>query len=336
MSLPPTGTVTFLFTDIEGSTRLWEQHPDAMRPALARHDDLLRQAHRGQRRLRLQDRRRRLLRRLPHRDHALWKPPWPPSSPWPPKPWETADAAARADGPAHRGRRGARRRLLRPAPQPRRPPHGGGARRAGAALGRDAGTGPGRPAAGRLPAGPGRSTASRTWGGPSRSSNSCTPSLPADFPPLRSLDNPDLPNNLPQQLTSFIGREKQVAEVKALLAQDAPADADRRGRQRQDPPVPAGGRRPARPATATASGSSNWPRCPTPPWCRRPSPRCWACSEEPGKPHPADARGRAEGQAPAARAGQLRAPGRRLRLPRRRPAALLPRRSPPGLLAASR
>ncbi len=42
-------------------------------------------------------------------------------------------------------------------------------------------------------------------------------SLPADFPPLRSLDNPALPNNLPQQPTSFIGREAQVDEVKALL-----------------------------------------------------------------------------------------------------------------------
>jgi hypothetical protein len=31
------GTVTFLFTDIEGSTRLWEQHPDAMDAALQRH-----------------------------------------------------------------------------------------------------------------------------------------------------------------------------------------------------------------------------------------------------------------------------------------------------------
>jgi predicted ATPase/class 3 adenylate cyclase len=47
----PSGTVTFLFTDLEGSTRLWQEHPDAMRPALARHDELLRDAiavHRGQ------------------------------------------------------------------------------------------------------------------------------------------------------------------------------------------------------------------------------------------------------------------------------------------------
>ena len=40
----PTGTVTFLFSDIEGSTKIWEQHPDPMRLALAHHDTLLRQA----------------------------------------------------------------------------------------------------------------------------------------------------------------------------------------------------------------------------------------------------------------------------------------------------
>jgi predicted ATPase/class 3 adenylate cyclase len=38
----PTGTVTFLFTDVEGSTRLWEAAPDAMRTALARHDEIVR------------------------------------------------------------------------------------------------------------------------------------------------------------------------------------------------------------------------------------------------------------------------------------------------------
>jgi Adenylate and Guanylate cyclase catalytic domain len=31
---PPSGAVTFLFTDIEGSTQLWESAPEAMRPAL--------------------------------------------------------------------------------------------------------------------------------------------------------------------------------------------------------------------------------------------------------------------------------------------------------------
>jgi len=37
----PGGTVTFLFTDIEGSIRLWEEHPEALRAALAHHDALM-------------------------------------------------------------------------------------------------------------------------------------------------------------------------------------------------------------------------------------------------------------------------------------------------------
>ena len=40
----PSGTVTFLFTDLEGSTRLWELHPEAMQAALARHDGIVRDA----------------------------------------------------------------------------------------------------------------------------------------------------------------------------------------------------------------------------------------------------------------------------------------------------
>ncbi|MBC7805836.1 MAG: tetratricopeptide repeat protein [Akkermansiaceae bacterium] len=40
----PTGTVTFLFTDMEGSTRLWDRDPDGMRVALAAHDRLIRAA----------------------------------------------------------------------------------------------------------------------------------------------------------------------------------------------------------------------------------------------------------------------------------------------------
>ena len=40
----PTGTVTFLFTDVEGSTLLWESAPEAMQIAQALHDRLLRDA----------------------------------------------------------------------------------------------------------------------------------------------------------------------------------------------------------------------------------------------------------------------------------------------------
>lgn len=41
MTQLPSGTVTFLFTDIEGSTRLWQLFPDAMGAALSRHHALL-------------------------------------------------------------------------------------------------------------------------------------------------------------------------------------------------------------------------------------------------------------------------------------------------------
>ena len=44
MSTPPTGTVTFFFTDIEGSTQRWERHPEAMAIALERHNAILHQA----------------------------------------------------------------------------------------------------------------------------------------------------------------------------------------------------------------------------------------------------------------------------------------------------
>ena len=41
--------------------------------------------------------------------------------------------------------------------------------------------------------------------------------LDVEFPPLRSLDNPELDNNLPIQLTSFVGRQREIAEVAALV-----------------------------------------------------------------------------------------------------------------------
>src|SRR5512138_274796 len=44
----PSGTVTFLFTDIEGSTKLAQQYPDAMPALLARHRDILQQSIKSQ------------------------------------------------------------------------------------------------------------------------------------------------------------------------------------------------------------------------------------------------------------------------------------------------
>ncbi len=46
----PSGTITFLFTDVQGSTARWEAYRDDMKVAVARHDALLRQVleqHRG-------------------------------------------------------------------------------------------------------------------------------------------------------------------------------------------------------------------------------------------------------------------------------------------------
>jgi len=40
--------------------------------------------------------------------------------------------------------------------------------------------------------------------------------LPAGFPPLRSLGNPELPNNLPAQLSAFVGRDRERSEVRVL------------------------------------------------------------------------------------------------------------------------
>jgi hypothetical protein len=41
--------------------------------------------------------------------------------------------------------------------------------------------------------------------------------LQTEFPPLRSLGNQALPNNLPAQLSRFIGRDREVAKARALV-----------------------------------------------------------------------------------------------------------------------
>jgi predicted ATPase/class 3 adenylate cyclase len=55
-------------------------------------------------------------------------------------------------------------------------------------------------------------------GRPERIWQVCAEGLPAEFPPVRSLDNPALRNNLPAELASFVGRERELAELRRLIA----------------------------------------------------------------------------------------------------------------------
>src|ERR687896_232583 len=154
MVAPPSGTVTFLFTDIEGSSRMWEKSPETMRTALARHDEVLRSAM--------------------ERNGDYFGPP--------------LNRVARLLSAAH----GGQTLLSLPAQE----------------LVRD-----------QLPVG----AELRDLGEhrlkdlvrPERVFELLAPDLPADFPPLRTLES--RPNNLPMQPTPLVGRETEVEDVRGRL-----------------------------------------------------------------------------------------------------------------------
>ena len=100
------------------------------------------------------------------------------------------------------------------------------------------------------------------------------PRLRQDFPALRSLEA--TPNNLPQQLSSFVGREQELAEVAQLLSQARLVTLIGAGWDRQDPAVAASRRRFARRISPMASGSSSSRRSRTRGSCRRRWHRCSA------------------------------------------------------------
>jgi class 3 adenylate cyclase len=213
MSDLPTGTITFLFTDIEGSTRLWEQHPEAMQAALARHDALLRQAieaHGGHVFKTVGDQFCAAFSRAPdalttavQSQRALQAESWGEIGP------------LRVRTVLHTGRVEARQedyfgpplnrvaRLLATA-------HGGQVllSHATADLVRESLA----PEIGLRDLGAHRL---KDLQQPERVYQLLHPALPADFPPLHSLEA--FTHNLPRQLTSFIGREREMAEVKQLL-----------------------------------------------------------------------------------------------------------------------
>jgi predicted ATPase/class 3 adenylate cyclase len=210
----PTGTVTFLFTDIEGSTKLWEQHPEAMRLALARHDALLRaalQSHGGHVFKSMGDQFCAAFATAPDAlaaaltaQRALCAEPWGEVGPVRVRMALHTGAAEQRDGDYFGPPLNRVARLLEAA-------HGGQVlvSLATEELVREA----------LLPGASLRDLGLRRLKDlhqPERIFQLLYSDLPADFPPLKSLDV--LPNNLPRQLTSFIGREKEMAGVKGLLS----------------------------------------------------------------------------------------------------------------------
>lgn len=215
MSALPTGTVTFLFTDIEGSSRLWQDAPDVMPGVLARHDDLADAtiAEHGGARVRARGEGDSLfcvfsrasdgLAAALALQRAFYAEPWPGEIPLRARMALHTGEADLRDGDYFGGavNRCARLRSLA---------HGGqtlvsqtvfdlvrDAPPAGVAL-RDLGEH-------RL----------RDLSRPERVFQLLHPALPSEFPPLRSLDAG--PHNLPVQLTSFVGRAHESAQVKNLL-----------------------------------------------------------------------------------------------------------------------
>ena len=212
---PPTGTVTFLFTDIEGSTQLWERQPDVMRPALARHDRLLRAAIEqcggyvfktiGDAFCAAFATASDALAAASEAQKALGAESWEMDAPLRVRMALYSGAAEDRDGDYFGQPLNRVARLLAAG-------HGGQVLLSLTAqeLIQDALP----PNVTLLDLGEHRL---KDLGRPERVFQLLHPDLPHEFPPLRSLNNPHLLNNLPQQISSFIGRAEEVARIEALL-----------------------------------------------------------------------------------------------------------------------
>jgi len=210
----PSGTVTFLFTDIEGSTRLWEQYPEAMRAALARHDAILKAA--------IQEHHGHVIKGTGDGLHAVFARASDALSAC-----LSAQLAFQQEETKEPACIRVRMALHTGSAQERDGDYFGSCVNRAARL---MGIGHGGQVLlsevsqglvkGSLPQG--TSLKELGWHRlkdlqePEHVYQLLHPSLPAEFPVLNSLDS--LPNNLPRQLSSFIGREREIEEVKHLLS----------------------------------------------------------------------------------------------------------------------
>jgi class 3 adenylate cyclase len=209
----PSIVTTFLFTDIEGSSRLWEQEPERMRPALVRHDAILRGAVERNHGVvvkttgdglyaAFRDPRDAVTATLEFQ-LVLADPGSTDGLPLKVRCGLHAGVMERRDGDFFGTAVNRAARIMSAA-------HGGQilASQAVADLLRD-----------RLPDGVGLrdlgSVRLRDLSSPERLYQVEHAKLRGEFPALCSLEA--APNNLPQQLTTFVGRERELQEIKATL-----------------------------------------------------------------------------------------------------------------------
>ncbi len=206
-------TVVFLFTDIEGSTRLWEQDPDRMRPALARHDAIIRSAvesHGGA-----------IVKMLGDGAYATFDEPVAAIRATLALQQAFADSEAtcgilfrircglhmgaveRRDSDFFGNAVNRAARIVRTA-------HGGQVLLSEAVAARVLAFLPDAVSLRDL-----GSVRLRDLASPERLFQLAHPQLRQTFPALRSLES--TPNNLPQQVTSFIGHERVLTDIKTLL-----------------------------------------------------------------------------------------------------------------------
>ena len=216
MSDLPTGTITYLFTDVEGSTPLWQQHPDDMRSVMARHDSLIMSAveanggtvvrPRGEGDsifavfLRASD----AVGASSQAQQLLSRGTWP------------ADISIRVRMALHTGESELREHdyygnAVNRCARLRAIAHGGQIliSETTVQLVRD-------DLSGELGLRDLGAHRLKDLQRPEQVFQLVHPGLPSDFPTLKSLDAH--PHNLPVQLTSFVGREEEIYEVGGLLA----------------------------------------------------------------------------------------------------------------------
>ena len=212
----PSGTVTLLFTDIQGSTLLWEAEPEQMAAALRRHDEILRTA--------IEDAGGYVFKTVGDAFCAAFA---------------TAPAAVQATLVAQRDLRGQAWPTSRPitvrmglhtgvceerdgdyfgpvvnrAARLEAVAHGGQVLVSGATAELLAGALPGGAALRDLGL-----HRLKDLGRAEQVFQLEAPQLLSSFPPLASLDNPELPNNLPMLLSAFVGREAELARVRELVS----------------------------------------------------------------------------------------------------------------------